>query len=240
MTLTYNHLPPGYRPPPRGPRLREWDDSSPYHKNRPRRGPRGGDVLRLLKKPTTFHNVPRLERVTVHSMVKQAMENSAHLHIAGMVVQAITSVRATACKAKHTVANWGLREKKFIAVKAEMRGEDMYHFLSRCVDVVLPRVKDWPGVKGSSGDSSGNITFGLTPEAIKHFPEIEVNYDMYAYFLYLEEGRKKKTNTDPENRYPPQMIPGLHITIHTTATNDREARLLLGAIGIPFYGKRVD
>ncbi|KAI9791979.1 MAG: hypothetical protein M1816_003248 [Peltula sp. TS41687] len=218
MTLTYTHVPPGQRSPPRPPRLRLWDDSSPYHKNRPPRGPRGGDVLRLLRRPTTFRNIPRLARVTVHMFVNKAKDGSAPLHAAGMVLQAITSVRATACVAKKTIATWGLREGKYMAVKADLFAEDMCYFLSRLVDVVLPRIKDWPGVKGSAGDSSGNITFGLEPEAVKFFPEVEVNYDMY----------------------PPEMIPGMHVTIHTTATNDRDARLLLGAIGIPFYGKLVD
>ncbi|KAH0559516.1 hypothetical protein GP486_003973 [Trichoglossum hirsutum] len=151
-------------------------------------------------------------------MVNGAMEDSAHLHVAGMVVQAITGVRATSCKSKKSVAGFNLREGKYISVKAEVAGEAMYHFLSRLVDVVLPKIKDWKGAKGSSGDSSGNIAFGLTPEAVGLFPEVEVNYDMY----------------------PPKMIPGCHITVHTSATNDSDARLLLNAIGIPFFGKRVD
>jgi large subunit ribosomal protein L5 len=54
----------------------------------------------------------------------------------------------------------------------------MEHFFGKLVDVVLPRLKDWPGVKGTSGDSSGNITFGLSQEQVALFPEIEVNYDM--------------------------------------------------------------
>ncbi|KAH0537376.1 hypothetical protein FGG08_005818 [Glutinoglossum americanum] len=178
LTLAYSHLPPGFVPPPKAPRLRTWDDSSPYHKNRPARGPRGGDVLRLLKRPTNFHNITKLEKVTIHTMVKGAMEDSAHLHVAGMVVQAITSIRATSCKAKESVAGFGLRGGKYTSVKAEIVGESMYHFLSRLVDVVLPRIKDWKGAKGSSGDSSGNISFGLTPEAVGLFPEVEVNYDM--------------------------------------------------------------
>jgi large subunit ribosomal protein L5 len=65
-----------------------------------------------------------------------------------------------------------------VAAKAELRGEDMEHFFGKLVDVVLPRLKDWPGVKGTSGDSSGNITFGLSQEQVALFPEIEVNYDM--------------------------------------------------------------
>ncbi len=178
MTLAYAHYPPGERPGPPAPRLRSWDDSSPYHKNRPLRGPRGGDHLRLLKKPITFRHIPRPERVTVHTMVKKALTDSAHLHAAGMVLQAITNVRATACKSKGSDASFGLRAHRYVAVKCDLKGEDMYLFLSRCVDLVLPRVKDWQGIKGSAGDSSGNISFGLPPDAVKLFPEIEINYDM--------------------------------------------------------------
>lgn len=54
----------------------------------------------------------------------------------------------------------------------------MYHFVGKLIDVVMPKIKDWKGVKGTSGDSSGNITFGLEPENVALFPEIEVNYDM--------------------------------------------------------------
>ncbi|KAI9677454.1 MAG: hypothetical protein M1817_006408 [Caeruleum heppii] len=218
LTLTYAHRPPGTVTPPKSPRLRTWDDSSPYHAGRPLRGPRGGSVLRLLRRPITFRNIPRLEKVTVHTMVSDALRDSGHLHAAGLIVQSITGRRVTSCKSKHNVLQWGLRSDKYVSVKAEIRGEDMYHFLSRCIDVVLPRIKDWKGVKGSSGDGSGNITFGLTRDAVAQFPEVEVNYDMY----------------------PPKMIPGCHVTVHTSATNDRDARLLLGAIGIPFYGKFVD
>jgi large subunit ribosomal protein L5 len=111
-------------------------------------------------------------------MVSDALESSGPLHVAGMVVQAITGVRATVFKSKHNNATWGLRPGKAVALKCEMRGEDMWHFLAKAVDIVLPRVKEWKGVKGSSGDSSGNISFGLTSEAVAAFPEVECNYDM--------------------------------------------------------------
>lgn len=110
-------------------------------------------------------------------MVPEAQENSGHLHIAGMIVQAITNVRATAHKAKHNVVQWGLREGKFISVTANAEREDAYNFVAKLVDVVLPRIKEWKGVAGSSGDGSGNITFGLTPDQLSLFPEVEVNYD---------------------------------------------------------------
>ncbi|KGO66040.1 Ribosomal protein L5 [Penicillium italicum] len=221
MTLCYVHTPPGFKPPPKAARLREWDDSSPYHKNRVLRGPRGGDVLRLLRKPIKFNNIPEIERITIHSYVKNAAaeRNSSWLHVAGIAVQAISNVRVETFKSKSNVAPWGIASgRDSVAVKAELYGENMHHFLGKLVDVVLPRIKDWEGVKGSSGDSSGNITFGLIPENVALFPELEINYDMY----------------------PPKMIPGCHITLHTTAKTDKDARLLLSAMGIPFYGKIVN
>jgi len=217
MTLTYTHLPPGVEPPKRDikQRLREWDDSSPYHKNRPLRGPRGGDTLRLLNRPRTFRNVPEITGITVHSMVKKALDDTGYLAVAGIVVQSITGVRVEVHKAKKSVAPFGLRAGRAIAVKAQFQGELAWRFMSNLVDVVMPRIKEYQGVKGTSGDSSGNITFGFTEEQVSLFPEIEVNYDMY----------------------PPKMIPGLHVTVHTSATNDKDARKLLQAIGVPFYGK---
>ncbi|KAF2488614.1 50S ribosomal protein L5 [Lophium mytilinum] len=218
LTMTYAHTPPGWVKPPKAQRLREWVGDSPYFKNRPLRGPRGGAHLRLLTPPRNFRTIPKLTGVTVHSMVPAAQDDSAYMHVAGMILQAITNVRVTTHRARKSVASWGLRDKKFVSVTAKLEREDVYHFLGKLVDVVLPRIKEWKGVKGTSGDSSGNITFGLEPDVVAFFPEIEVNYDVY----------------------PPKMIPGCHITIHSTATNDRDARLLLQSIGIPFYGKMVN
>ncbi|PYH99467.1 putative 50S ribosomal subunit L7 [Aspergillus ellipticus CBS 707.79] len=220
LTLLYVHNPPGFKPPVKAPRLRSWDDSSPYHKNRPLRGPRGGDVLRLLRHPITFNNIPKLERITLHSYVKQAAwEHSGWLHVAGMAIQAISNVRVETFKSKTSVAQWHISPgRDTVAVKAELRGENMHHFFGKLVDLVMPRIKDWEGIKGSSGDSSGNITFGLESEDMALFPEIEVNYDMY----------------------PPKMIPGCHITLHTSATTDKDARMLLSALGVPFHGKLVN
>ncbi|KAG2165092.1 hypothetical protein JADG_004831 [Aureobasidium aubasidani] len=218
MTLAYTHFPPGYRAPPKAARLRAWEGASPYYKNRPLRGPRGSDVLRLLRKPITFRNVPKLEKITIHTMVKGALDDSAHLHVAGMIMQAISNVRVTTHKTRKNVAGFGLRAGQYVSVTAELRGEDMHHFLAKVIDIVMPKIKEWKGVKGSSGDSSGNLSFGFTSEETALFPEVEVNYDMY----------------------PPKMIPGFHVTVHTTATNDRDGRLLLGTLGIPFYGKQIN
>lgn len=180
LTLCYVHKPPGFQPPVKSPRLRPWDDSSPYHVNRPLRGPRGGDVLRLLRKPITFRNLPQVDRITIHSYVKNAAtEGSQWLHVAGMAIQAISNVRVETYKSRSSVSPWGIQPgRNTVAVKAELRGEDMQHFLGKLIDVVMPKIKEWHGVKGSSGDSSGNITLGLEPVDVALFPEIEVNYDM--------------------------------------------------------------
>ncbi|RFU25991.1 hypothetical protein B7463_g10354, partial [Scytalidium lignicola] len=218
MTLTYAHKPPGTVDPQKAERLRSWDDSSPYHKNRPKRGPRGGDVLRFVEKDITFRNVPEIESVTVHSMVKGAIDDSAFLHVAGILIQAVTGVRPTIHKAKHSVAQFGIREGKAISLTSTMYGEQAYEFLDKCINLVFPKIKDWPGIKGTTGDSSGNISWGFDRDAAILFPEVEVNYDMY----------------------PPKMIPGFHVTVKTSAKSDRHARLLLSAMGVPFYGKLIN
>jgi large subunit ribosomal protein L5 len=148
--------------------------------------------------------------------MKQAATENSYLHAGGMAIQAITNVRVEVLKSRKAVAEWGAKKDKWVAVKADLKGEDMYHFLSKVVELVLPRIKDWKGISNKSGDTTGNITFGLTPEQVALFPEIEVNYESY----------------------PPQMIPGCHITIKTSAVTDRDARLLLSSIGIPFTAKK--
>lgn len=177
MTLSYQHHPPGFQPPPKAPRLRAWDGSSPYHKNRPLRGPRGGDVLGLLKRRITFRNVPRLEGVVVHTFIKEALDDSGPLHVASMALQAITGAKVVPHTAKHNEVRWGLRAGKYVSLTVDLKGEGMYHFLSTLVDVVMPRIRDYRGVKGSSGDDNGNISLGLAPEHVALFPEVEVNYD---------------------------------------------------------------
>lgn len=137
-------------------------------------------MLRLLRHPINFRNIPRIDGITVHSMVSEATTGaSAPLHVAGMAVQAITNVRVQTHKVRASVPKWGLIPGRgHASVTAELTGENMYHFFSKLVDIVMPKFKDWRGIKGSSGDSSGNITFGLDPTMVAMFPEIEVNYDM--------------------------------------------------------------
>ncbi len=151
MTMTYVHKPPGTVTVPKAERLRTWDDSSPYHKGRPKRGPRGpGEVLRLIEKDINWRTIPKIEEVTVHSMIKGAIDDSAHLHVAGMLLQAVTGVRPLVHKAKHSVSQFGIRETMPISLTCTMRGDQAYEFVDKCINLVFPRIKDWPGVKGKT------------------------------------------------------------------------------------------
>lgn len=178
MAMTYVHIPPGTQKVIKADRLRTWDDSSPYHKGRPKRGPRGpGEVLRVVEKDINFRNVPKIEAVVVHTMVKGAISDSAHLHVAGIMLQAITGVRPTVHRARVS-ALFGIRESMPVAVTSTMRGNQAYDFVDKCINLVMPRLKDWPGIKGSTGDGAGNISFGFNREGAILFPEVEVNYDV--------------------------------------------------------------
>ena len=106
-------------------------------------------------------------------MMKQAGKESGYLAVAGMVLQAITGVRAKVHAAKRSVAPFELKEGANIAVSATMMNEPAWRFVAGLVDVVMPRIKEYKGVKGSSGDSAGNISFGFTPEQVAVFPEVE-------------------------------------------------------------------
>ncbi|EPS37664.1 hypothetical protein H072_8681 [Dactylellina haptotyla CBS 200.50] len=215
MTLNYTHIPPNTPDKVRKERLRKWEGDSPYFENRPLRGPRGRNYLRLLSKPITFRNVPRLQEIVFHCFADAATKNELAIRVAIMIAQVITGSRANIHKAKKTVAAWGLKKDTQTAVTCRMTGPAMYRFLATCIDIVMPRIKEYKGVRGTTGDRAGNLAFGFTPEVVAQFPEIEVNYDMY----------------------PAKMIPGCHIICKTTATNDRDARMLLQSFGVPFYGK---
>lgn len=178
MTLMYAHKPPGTIKQPKADRLRTWDDSSPYMKNRPKRGPRGGDVLRLIERDIDWQNIPKIEEVTVHCMVKGAIEDSSYLHVAGMLLQSVTGVKPVVHRAKRNVASFGIREKQAIALTCTMTGNDAWAFVDKCAHLVFPKIKDWQGVNGSSGDSSGNIAWGFDQSAVTLFPEVEINYDV--------------------------------------------------------------
>ncbi|KAH7363097.1 54S ribosomal protein L7 [Plectosphaerella cucumerina] len=215
MTLAYLHKVPGTTDREPRERLREWDGSSPYHKNRPLRGPRGSPSLDLLEKNITFRNIPEIKSVSISAFQPGSNKNPALLATTRSVIQAITGITPTTIKAKHGVSQWKVKEGDRAGVKATIYGNQAIEFVDKLANIVLPKIKDWPGLKGSTGDDNGNLALGLRADDMAWFPEIAVNYDMY----------------------PARLIPGCRIFIHTTATSDRHARLLFQALGLPFHGR---
>lgn len=113
----------------------------------------------------------------VHSFLPDAGTDQNYVAAAGMALQAITNVRAKVYRAKKSIQQFRLMRGKPCAVKVELKGEDMWEFLGKCVEVVMPRVKEWDGVGARNGDGSGDFTWKFGSEAVGMFPEIEVNYD---------------------------------------------------------------
>lgn len=178
MTLAYIHKPPGTIERETPERLRGWDGSSPYHKNRARRGPRGSAVLRPIEKDIDFRNIPEIKSVTVVSHVPKAVKDPDHLVVARAMMQAITGAVPENTKVKTSVVQWGMQAGKQAGVKATIHGNAAYEFVDKCIHLVFPKIKDWKGIKGSTGDSSGNLAWGFEPEDMAHFPEMEANYSV--------------------------------------------------------------
>jgi len=150
--------------------------------------------------------VPKLEKIVINIGVGEALDNPKALDEAVRDLTTITGQRPVITKAKKSIANFKLREGRAIGTKVTLRGERMWAFLDRLINVALPRVRDFRGISPDSFDGRGNYTLGLQEQLI--FPEI--NYD------------------DVES------VRGMEITIVTTADNDDQARALLSRIGMPF------
>jgi large subunit ribosomal protein L5 len=150
--------------------------------------------------------VPRISKVVVNVGVGEALDNAKALDAAVGDVVKITGQKPVITKARKSIANFKLREGRAIGVKVTLRGERMWSFLDRLMNVALPRVRDFRGVSADSFDGRGNYTLGLQEQLV--FPEIE--YDKI------------------------DKLRGLEISIITTARNDDEARRMLQMLGMPF------
>ena len=150
--------------------------------------------------------VPRLEKVVINIGMGEAMENAKAMDAAVGDLTLITGQKPVITKARKSIANFKLREGRTIGTKVTLRGEKMWAFVDRLVNVVLPRVRDFRGVSGDSFDGRGNYTLGLKDQLI--FPEIE--YDKI------------------------DKVRGMEITFVTTAKTDQEAYTLLEMLGMPF------
>ena len=178
MTLTYMHKPPGTEERRYGQRLRSWEGDSPYYKNRPLREPRGDPVLRPVERDITFRNVPELVSVTITSYIPAAVQDPTLNVGARAAIQAVTGVIPEPVVVRKSISQWRVQAGKEAGAKATIYGHAAYEFLDKCINLVLPRIKDWPGIKGTTGDSTGNLSFGLRGDDMALFPEIEANYSV--------------------------------------------------------------
>lgn len=190
MTLAYSHTVPGTPEPPTRERLREWDGSSPYHKNRPRRGPRGTSSLDLLEKEINFRHIPEIKAVSISAFMPKAAKIPVMLPVARSVIQAVSGNTPMTIRMKDSVANWKVKEGDRVGVKTTMYGNQAFEFVDKLINLVLPKIKEWPGVKATTGDGNGNLGIGLRPEDMAWFPELAVNWDLYParvsfFFLFF-------------------------------------------------------
>lgn len=196
MCLTYQHRSPGERQEAIGQRLRGWDGASPYHKNRPLRGPRGGDVLRPVEQAIAHHNVPELLAVTLSAYVPAAIKEPTYLMAARAALQAVSGARTEITRVRKGVAQFGIMKGAPAGCKVTLWADQAHELVDKMVHLVFPRIKEWRGVSFRTGDESGNVGWGFRPEEFALFPEIESNYDAYPPKVsqYL-----KKEHTAPES-----------------------------------------
>jgi len=148
MTLTYNHIPPGTPEKESAERLRSWEGDSPYFENRARRAPRGSPQLMIREKGITFRNIPEITQISVATYVPKATDDPDFLLVARMAILAITGVIPEVTKSAKDMQPFGIRKGEKTGVKAILHGHQAYEFLDRCLNIVLPRIKEWQGVKG--------------------------------------------------------------------------------------------
>lgn len=155
---------------------------------------------------TSVMQVPKIEKIVLNMGVGDAVANSKNLDEAVAELALISGQKPLVTKAKKSIAGFRLREGMSIGAKVTLRGERMYDFLDKLINVSLPRVRDFHGVSRTAFDGRGNYTLGVREQLI--FPEIDF---------------------DNVNR-----VRGLDIVIVTTASTDEESRELLAEFGMPF------
>lgn len=166
------------------------------------------EAMPALQKAFQYKNVmqvPCIEKVVINIGLGEAMDNPKALEAAVSDLTQISGQKPITTKARKSIANFKLREGRVIGSKVTLRGERMWAFLDRLLNIVLPRVRDFRGVSANAFDGRGNYTLGLRDQLV--FPEIE--YDKI------------------------DKLRGMEITIVTTAQTDDQARVLLQLLGMP-------
>ena len=164
------------------------------------------DQLKEQLAKANVMDVPRIEKIVVNMGVGEAVSRASLLDGAVSDLSTITGQKPMITRAKKSIAAFKLREGNAIGAKVTLRGDRMYEFLDRLINLAVPRIRDFRGLPTRSFDGAGNYTFGVTEQLI--FPEID--YDK------IDATR------------------GMDITIVTTATNNEDGRALLDAFSFPF------
>ena len=167
------------------------------------------EIAPAMQKKFGYENVmqiPKLDKIVVNMGVGEAKENAKLLESAVADMQLITGQKPVLTKAKKSIANFKIREGMNIGCKVTLRGEKMYEFADRLINLALPRVRDFRGVNPNAFDGRGNYALGIKEQLI--FPEIE--YDKV------------------------DKVCGMDIIFVTTANTDEEARELLTMFNMPF------
>lgn len=167
------------------------------------------EVVPVLQKELGIENiyaVPRITKVAINIGLGEALDNPKSLDAAVVDLTTIAGQKPVVTKARTSIAAFKLREGRAIGAMVTLRGDRMWSFLDRLMNIALPRVRDFRGISPDAFDGRGNYTLGLREQLI--FPEIE--FDKV------------------------DKIRGMEITIVTTANSDEQARLMLGLLGMPF------
>ncbi|MBR3305673.1 MAG: 50S ribosomal protein L5 [Lachnospiraceae bacterium] len=167
------------------------------------------EIVEAMTKKFGYKNVmqvPKLDKIVINMGVGEAKDNAKLLESAVGDMETITGQKAVITRAKNSIANFKIREGQAIGCKTTLRGDKMYEFLDRLINLALPRVRDFRGVNPNSFDGRGNYALGIKEQLI--FPEIE--YDKV------------------------DKVRGMDVIIVTTAQTDEEARELLKMFNMPF------
>ena len=167
------------------------------------------NVVPALEKELGLKNVneiPKLTKIVINIGLSEAKDNPKVLEIATAELAAITGQKPLTCRARQSVSNFKIREGMPIGIKVTLRGNMMYEFFDRLVNIAMPRIRDFRGIEPNKFDGRGNFNIGLTEQYI--FPEVNV-----------EKSDKAR---------------GMNITLVTSAKKDEHARKLLECLGMPF------
>jgi large subunit ribosomal protein L5 len=171
-----------------------------------------GEIVPALKQKFSYKSVmqvPKIEKICINKGMGVAVSDKKLIDVALEEITTISGQKAVATKSKKAISNFKLRENQPIGVRVTLRGNKMYEFMDRLMNIALPRVRDFRGISAKGFDGRGNYTLGVTEQII--FPEISID----------------KVN----------KISGMDITFVTTARTDEESFELLKAFGMPFQNK---